>query len=106
MEATESRIEVTPKYPPIVYLESLMLFFGANFLFHQNVFRRSGNRAHFIAFMVVNGFTSYNICEALSRDAARYHASAFNNTLELEHRADMQEKLRLRMFRPRTTPQQ
>ena len=100
METTESRIEVTPKYPPIVYLESALIFFGANFLFHQNVFRRSGNRAHFAAFMMVNAFTSYNISEGLNEQAARYHASAFNNTLELEHRNNMQEKLRMKMFRP------
>ena len=66
MDVTESRIEAGPRYPPMVYLESAMIFFGANFLFHQNVFRRSGNRAHFAAFMFVNAFTSYNIAEALN----------------------------------------
>ena len=89
MDAKESRIEVTPKYPPIVYAESALIFFGANFLFHQNVFRRSGNRAHFGVFLMVNMFTSFNIAEALSAQACAYHASTFNNTLELEHRASI-----------------
>ena len=105
METTDSRIEVTPKYPPIVYLESAMIFFGANFLFHQNVFRRAGNRVQFAVFMGVNAFTSYQIAECMNEQAARYHASAFNNTMELEHRANMNEKLRLRMFKPRTVSQ-
>ena len=99
METTDSRIEDTPNYPPMVYLESALIFFGANFMFHQNVFRRSGNRAHFAGFMVINAFTSYQISEAMNPLASRHHASAFNNTIELEHRAMMQEKLRLRMFR-------
>ena len=90
----------TPRYPSIVYLESMLVFFGANFLFHQNVFRRSGNRAQFAAFVAVNAFTSYNIAEAMNIQAAQYHASAFNNTLELEHRAKVQEILRGKMFKP------
>ena len=98
MDTGESRIVVTPKYPPIVYLESMLIFFGANFLFHQNVFRRSGNRAQFAAFLAVNAFTSFNIAEAMSDQAHRYHATAFNNTIELEHRTNIQEKLRLKMF--------
>lgn len=98
MDTGESRVVECPKYPPIVYLESMMIFLGANFLFHQNVFRRSGNRFQFAAFMLVNGFTSYNISEAMNSQAALYHASAFNNTLELEHRADVNEKLRKKMF--------
>ena len=106
METSESRITVTPKYPPLVYLESALIFFGANFLFHQNVFRRSGNRAQFAVFMGVNAFTSFQIAEAMSVEAARYHASAFNNTLELEHRANMSERLRKSLFRPTAAPQQ
>lgn len=81
----------------------MLIFFGANFLFHQNVFRRSGNRAQFAAFLAVNAFTSFNIAEAMNSNAAAYHATAFNNTLELEHRADVYEKLRLKMFKPTNT---
>ena len=103
METKESRIVACPPYPPIVYLESMLIFFGANFLFHRNVFRRSGNRAQFAAFMAVNAFTSFNIAEAMSPQAAAYHASAFNNTIELEHRANVYEKLRLKLFKPTNT---
>ena len=45
MDQGKSRVVDTPQYPHIVYLETIMVFFGANFMFHQNVFRRSGNRA-------------------------------------------------------------
>ena len=98
MEPSESRMVVSPRYPSIVYLESMLIFFGANFLFHQNVFRRSGNRAQFAAFLAVNAFTSYNIAEAMNTQAAKYHASAYNNTKELEHRNSVQEVLRRKMF--------
>ena len=98
METSDSRMVVSPQYPALVYLESMLIFFGANYLFHQNVFRRSGNRAQFAAFLAVNAFTSYNIAEAMNTQAAKYHASAFNNTLELEHRNKVQEILRRRMF--------
>ena len=66
MDTGESRVVACPKYPPIIYLESALIFFGANFLFHQNVFRRSGNRAQFAAFMAVNAFTAYNIAESMN----------------------------------------
>ena len=54
---------------------------------------------HFAAFMAVNAFTSFNIAEACNWQATRYHAAAFNNTEELEHRSDMQEKLRKSLFK-------
>ena len=41
---TESRLVYKTEYPKIVYLEGLLFFFGANFLFHQNVFRANQNR--------------------------------------------------------------
>lgn len=44
MEEENSRIVRGIEYPKIVYLESLLFFFGANFLFHQHVFRASQNR--------------------------------------------------------------
>ena len=80
MDATESRLVAGPVYPSMVYLETALIFFGANFLFHQNVFRRSGNRMHFAAFMAVNAFTSFQIAEACNSTATRYHACAFSNT--------------------------
>ena len=64
MEKTEQsdnggRLTIAPEYPKTVYFESLVMFFGANFLFHQNVFRRMGSRPQFAAFMFVNAFASY-----------------------------------------------
>ena len=100
MQTTESRLELSPGYPPIVYLETAMIFFGANFLFHQNVFRRSANRAHFAGFMLVNLCTSFHIAESFNLQAARYYAAAYNNTVEVVHRADMHEKLRKQLFKP------
>ena len=39
MTEQETRLVYKTEYPKIVYLEGLLFFFGANFLFHQNVFR-------------------------------------------------------------------
>ena len=39
-----SRLVQASEYPKIVYLESLLIFFGANFLYHQNVFRQNKNK--------------------------------------------------------------
>ena len=51
--------------------------------------------------MAVNAFTSFNIAEALNEQATLYHASAYNNTLELEHRARINEILRSKLFKAR-----
>ena len=59
METTESRIIRTPSYPKIVYLESLILFFGANYLYHRSVFTHNSNKPQFLGFILVNLFTSY-----------------------------------------------
>ena len=59
VEGEEGRLRIAPVYPKMVYLESMMVFFGANFLFHQNVFRRVGSRLQFAAFMGINAFTSF-----------------------------------------------
>jgi len=74
-------------YPKIVYLEALIFFFGANFLYHQNVFRANNNRFQFLGFILVNCFTSYNLAEATNYQAAKYYAALYNNTLEMQHRA-------------------
>jgi hypothetical protein len=34
MEPTESRLVHDMPYPKVVYLETLLFFFGANYLFH------------------------------------------------------------------------
>ena len=38
----ESRMAKNLVYPSIVYLEATILFFGANFFYHQNIFRNNG----------------------------------------------------------------
>jgi len=84
---SSSRIVHGAEYPKIVYLEGLLFFFGANFLYHQNVFRANQNRLQFAAFLLVNAFTSYNLAEATNVGASRYYAALYNNTQEYQHRA-------------------
>ncbi len=75
-----------------------MIFFGANFLFHQNVFRANQNRLQFGGFLLANLFTSYQIAEATNVGATRYYAALYNNTIEFQHRAQLNQKLRLKLF--------
>lgn len=93
-----SRLVRTAEYPKIVYVESLLLFFGANYLFHQNVFRANQNRLQFAGFLLVNLFTSFQIAEATNVAATRYYAALYNNTREYQHRAQLNQKLRLKLF--------
>lgn len=83
----ESRFVRNVEYPKIVYLESILLFFGANFLYHQNVFRNNQNRLQFVGFLLVNAFTSFNLAQATNISVAKYNAALYNNSLELRHRA-------------------
>lgn len=84
---SDSRLVRHTVFPKIVYLEALTLFLGANFLFHQHVYRASQNKPHFLAFMLVNAFTSLQLAEATNPAVASYNAAIFNNTLERQHRA-------------------
>lgn len=95
---TESRLVQSREYPKIVYLEGLIFFFGANYLFHHHVFRASNNRLQFGAFLAVNLFTSYQLAEATNIGAAKYYAGIYNNHLEHLHRAQVNQKLRLKLF--------
>ena len=54
MNATESKIVAGPAIPSIIYFNSALILFSPNFLFHQNVLRRSGICTHFTAFLVMN----------------------------------------------------
>lgn len=60
----DTRIIRDIDYPKAVYLETLLLFLGANFIYHQQVFRRNNNKLQFLGFILVNTFTSYNLAEA------------------------------------------
>lgn len=86
-----SRIIKGAEYPKIVYLEGLLFFFGANFLYHQNVFRANQNRLQFAAFLAVNAFTSFQLAEATNVGASRYYAALYNNTQEYQHRAQLNQ---------------
>jgi hypothetical protein len=76
---SEARLAPPKNYPKIVYLETMIFFFGANFLFHHHVFRTSQNRLQFGAFLFVNLFTSYQLAEGSNLGCASYHSSIFNN---------------------------
>lgn len=79
---SEKRLVPDLIYPKIVYLEGLILFFGANFLYHQNVFRANHNKPQFAAFLLANMFTSFQLSEATNFQCARYYAAIYNNTKE------------------------
>ena len=98
MDASESRIVELRPYPKMVFAETLVFFFGANFLYHQNVFRRTANRPGFALFMLVNAFTSFQLAEATNVNVLRYYGCHINNKLEIEHRAEMNTVLRTRLY--------
>lgn len=81
-----------------MYGETLLFFFGANFLFHQQVFRASQNKLQFAGFLLVNLFTSYQLAEATNITAMKYYAAIYNNTLEYRHRGLVNQRLRLKLF--------
>jgi hypothetical protein len=78
----DSRLVHNIEYPRMVYLESLLFFFGANFLYHQNVFRHNQARPQFAAFLLVNLFTSFQLAEASNLQATHYYAALYNNIHE------------------------
>ena len=94
----DSRIVRDIQYPKIVYLEALLIFLGANFIYHQKVFRANNNRYQFLGFMLVNLFTSFQLAEACNINVARYNAAIYNNTHEMRHRATLNQQLRLKLF--------
>ena len=85
-------------YPTLAYLEMTALFFGGNFVYHKNIFRRNNNKFAFGGFLLINVFTSYAITEATNPNVARYYAAAYNNTLELEHKKTLNAILRKKIF--------
>lgn len=93
-----SRLISGAEYPKIVYLEGLLFFFGTNFLYHQNVFRANQNRLQFAGFLLVNAFTSFQLAEATNVGASRYYAALYNNSQEFQHRALLNQRLRLKLF--------
>ena len=97
-ETSESRLRSVGPQPKSVYLQALCLFFGMNFMYHHQVFRASGSRAHFFAFMLVNAVSSYQIADATNLASLQRYATMVNNAQELRHREDMNYKLRSSLF--------
>ena len=93
-----SRFHDNIEYPSLVYIEMTACFFGANFVYHKNIFRRNQNKLSFAAFLLVNAFTSFHICEATNPSVARYYAALYNNKLEYDHRARLNYILRNKLF--------
>jgi hypothetical protein len=95
---SENRLRPVDAFPKSVYLQSLCYFFGANFMFHHQVFRLSGNRTQFLAFMLVNAATSFQIADATVMASVHRYATQYNNSVELKHREALQYKLRVALF--------
>jgi len=96
---SKQRLFKTDAFPGFVYVESVAIFFFANFMFHQNVFRISGSRPQFAAFMLVNAFTSFQLAQAFNPSVIKWYSTIYENTKEMEHRAKLNEMLRSKMFR-------
>jgi len=62
------------------------------------VHRSRGSFPHFAAFMLVNAFTSYQLAEMMNMGAVRHYAARFQNLREVQHRNNMNEKLRLKII--------
>ena len=93
-----SRIHKNIEYPKFVYMEMVATFLGANFVYHKNVFRRNNNKFNFGLFLIVNAFTSYQLCEMANPSVLRHYAAAFNNAEETVHRQNLNSKLRLKLL--------
>ena len=85
-------------YPKYVYMEMIATFFAANFVYHKNIFRRNNNKLNFGAFLFINAFTSFNLCEMANPCVSRYYAAAYNNTTENVHRTKLNSMLRVKLL--------
>jgi hypothetical protein len=99
--ASSERLHVANPYPKLCYVQSLGVFFGANYLFHQQVFRRVGSRPQFAAFMLVNAFTSMQVSECFNYSYAKRTATIYDNTKEIEHRSVINHLVRTKMLNQR-----
>ena len=97
-DATNSRLRTSYEFPKVVYLETLAIFFAANFMFHQNVFRKSSSRFQYAAFSAVNLFTSFQLADSMNKASMRRYAVIYNNTKEMQHRNELTFRLRQSLF--------
>ena len=98
---SDQRLNIANPYPKLCYVQSLGVFFGANYLFHQHVFRRTGNRSQFAVFMLVNAFTAIQVGEAFNYSYAKRTATIYDNTRELDHRSTVNHLVRTKMLNQR-----
>ena len=98
-DTNSNRLVKVSDSSPSLYLETLVYFFGANFAFHHSVFRSQGSRPQFAAFMLVNVFTSYQLAQFTNYHEMARMGAMLNNTLEMEHRANLNTIYRRRLFR-------
>ena len=101
MSDNNSRMIYDREYPRTIYAQMLVVFFGANLMYHKHVFRMNGNRPQFFMFMLANAFTSFQIAEMTNLTVLDREAAAFNNTEEMIHRSKINERLRLNMMKTR-----
>ena len=85
-ESTQSRLRNAGAFPKVVYMQALLIFFGANIMFHNRVFRFENNRAQFLVFMAVNAATSFSIADAGCYASIHRRSTLLNNTYEVTHR--------------------
>lgn len=97
-DTNNTRLRSSYEFPKVVYLETLAFFFAANFMFHQNVFRKSGSRFQYAAFSAVNLFTSFQLADCMNKASMRRYAVIYNNTIEMQHRNNLTYKLRQSLF--------
>ena len=98
MEDT-NRMAHAPVYPKMIYFESLFLFMGGNFIYHQRIFRQKQSRFLFSMFMAVNAWTSFQVAECMNSFALDHYAAGLNNHRELEHRQLVTETYRKAVLR-------
>ena len=59
MSDKSSRLEDDLNYPPSVFIQTLGVFLGANYMYHRHAFRKNNCKMSFVLFLGVNLFTSY-----------------------------------------------
>ena len=93
-----SRYNDDVEYPKLAMVEMAAIFFGANFCYHKAVYRTNLKKLNFFSFLFINALASYNITEATNASVARYYAAAYNNTVEMEHRAKLSYIMRKKIY--------
>ena len=94
----KNRMAAAPAYPSMIYFETLFLWMGGNYIYHQRLFRQNGSRFLFTTFMLVNAWASFEVAEALNPYVLRHYAAGLNNSQELEHRRKVTETYRKAVF--------